>query len=358
MAVAKLSAKLGCSVPPLCVTSAFLKNARRAWRALPVCRASFRCDPLGKVGKNGVFDKEEAINALRNVNDLVRWGVSRFHEVGVYCGHGTDNAIDEALALVLHALHLPFGLPPELLAARLTESERRQAIEVLSRRINERLPNAYLTHEAWFAGLKFYVDERVLVPRSPIAELIASQFSPWVDVARVTRILDLCTGSGCIAIACAYAFPEASVDAVDLSADALCVARRNVDDHGVNEQVRLLESDLFGGLVGERYDLIVSNPPYVDAVDMAMLPPEYRHEPTLGLAAGEDGLDIVVRILQQARHYLSPEGVLIVEVGNSQHALLERYPEVPFTWLGFAQGGEGVFLMNAHELESYGHCFA
>jgi ribosomal protein L3 glutamine methyltransferase len=293
----------------------------------------------------------EAVAQLFTIADFVRWGASRFNEAALSFGHGTTNAIDDALMLVLYALHLKPGLPPEAMQARLTESERRRVVELLSRRVNERLPTPYLTHEAWFAGLDFYVDERVLVPRSPIAELIEKEFDPWLDPAQVHRVLDLCTGGGCIAIACAYAFPEAEVDAVDISGDAVAVAEINVARHHLQARVYPLQSDLFSELLpGVQYELIVSNPPYVDAEDMAALPQEYHHEPQLGLAAGEDGLDVAIQILAQAADYLSDQGCLVVEVGDSGHALVDLFPEVPFVWLEFERGGHGVFLLTRESL--------
>lgn len=295
----------------------------------------------------------EPVQDLRTIPDFVRWGASRFNAAGLDFGHGTDNAVDEALALILHALHLPPGLPPELMRSRLTQSERRAVAELFQRRVEERTPAPYLTRETWFAGMSFYVDERVLVPRSPIAELIENAFSPWIDAAQVHNVLDLCTGSGCIAIACAHAFPHAEVDAVDISPDALAVAQINITRHHMQGQVYTLQSDLFSHLGERRYDLIVSNPPYVDAGDMVALTPEYRHEPALGLAGGEDGLAIVVRILAQAADHLTDHGTLVVEVGNSEQALVERLPMVPFIWLEFERGGHGVFLLHVETLREY-----
>ena len=294
---------------------------------------------------------------LRTVADFVRFGASRFNEAGLCFAHGTDNAVDEALALVLHALHLPVRppLPAELFHGRLTPAERRAVRALLRRRIEERVPAAYLTGEAWFAGLQFEVDRRVLVPRSPLAELIEEGFHPWIDGGRVRRILDLGTGSGCIAVACAHAFPDARVDAVDTSPGALDVARRNVALHDLEGRVRVVESDLFDGLGGEpnrrpgaRYDLVVSNPPYVPDEEMAGLPPEFQAEPAPALAGGPDGLDVAGRIVDEAPRWLAPEGALVVEVGASPvvRAALESRFDLPFVWLDTAQGGEGVFLLH------------
>ncbi len=299
----------------------------------------------------------EAAMQLNSIVDFVRWGASHFNEAKLYFGHGSNNAVDEALFLTLHALHLTPPLAPELHHACLTDAEKEAVLSLFQRRIDERLPVPYLTNEAWFCGLGFYVDERVLVPRSPIAELIEQRFTPWVDAECTENILDLCSGSGCIAIACALAFPWAEVDAADISVEALEVAQINIERHQMQRQVRAIHSDLFNGLSAKGYDLIVSNPPYVDAEDMAALPQEFQKEPELGLAAGDNGLGLVLHILAQASDYLTSHGVLIVEVGNSDEALVERFPEVPFEWLGFERGGHGVFLIQAETLLEHRQLF-
>ncbi len=284
---------------------------------------------------------------LKTLRDCMRWAASRFNEAGLHFGHGFGSALDEAVYLVLHALHLPPDFPEAHFDTRLTAAEREAVHALIRRRIEERKPAAYLTGEAWFCGLPFAVNESVLIPRSPIAELIEAGFRPWLEPERVGRVLDLCTGSGCIGITCAHAFPRAEVDLSDLSPEAVDLAWENIHRHGLEGQVRALESDLFAELRGERYDLIVSNPPYVDAEDMADLPEEFRHEPELGLAAGEDGLDLVLRILAEAPDHLNEGGVLVVEVGNSALALERALPEAPFLWLEFEHGGDGVFLLDA-----------
>jgi ribosomal protein L3 glutamine methyltransferase len=285
---------------------------------------------------------------------MIRQGEVRLAAAGVTFAHGTDNALDESAWLVLHAVGLRPNLPvtdPDLI---LTSQQREAAERLIERRIRERQPAAYLTGRAWFGGLELVVDERVLVPRSPLAEPIMQGFTPWFDPTSVGRVLDLCTGSGCIAVACAYAFPEALIDATDISLDALDVAAINLRRHGLEHRIELLCSDLFAAVNGRRYDLIVSNPPYVDADEMSSLAPEFLHEPALALAAGDDGLDIVRRILGRAACHLTEQGMLVVEVGNSARALEAAFPQLPFNWLEFDQGGGGVFLLTREELISDG----
>ncbi|ENM5872509.1 50S ribosomal protein L3 N(5)-glutamine methyltransferase [Vibrio mimicus] len=292
---------------------------------------------------------EEAVSELHTLQDMIRWTVSRFNAANLFYGQGTDNAWDEAVQLILPTLYLPIDVPPHVLSSRLTSSERLRVVERVIKRINDRTPVAYLTNKAWFCGLEFFVDQRVLVPRSPIGELIQNRFEPWL-IEEPTRIMDLCTGSGCIAIACANAFPEAEVDAIDISVDALNVAEQNIQDHGLEQQVFPIRSDLFRDLPQEQYDLIVTNPPYVDQEDMDSLPSEFRHEPELGLAAGSDGLKLARRILANAPLYLKENGILVCEVGNSMVHMMEQYPHIPFTWLEFENGGHGVFLLTREQL--------
>lgn len=292
--------------------------------------------------------EEDVLDELYTLRDFVRWGASRFTEAGLWFGHGTDNAWDEAVVLVCAALYLPLDSGARALDARVTRNEKLRVLEYLERRVTERVPAPYITGEAWFAGLRFQVDERVLVPRSPFAELIEREFRPWLTAAP-ERILDLCTGSGCIGIACALAFPDAEVDLVDISLAALEVADGNIAAHRVERRVRTLESDLFEEL-DQAYDLIVCNPPYVDADDYADLPDEYRCEPELALAAGVDGLDVVRRVLRDAPDWLEDEGLLFVEVGNSAAALEERFPDIGFTWVELERGGDGIFVFSREEL--------
>lgn len=297
------------------------------------------------------------ISEVKTLRDMIHYGAAIFEEAKLYYGHGTDNALDEAAYLAFFALKETPDYSDEKLDTILCQDEIHVVDALFQQRVTTRQPAVYLTHEGWFAGLPFYVNENVLVPRSPIAELIEDQFQPWVSPEKVTRILDLCTGSGCIAIACALAFPNAEVDAADISKAALEVAKINREKHQLEKRLDLVESDLFNNLQDRRYDLIVSNPPYVDAEDMANLPDEYKHEPELGLTAGDTGLDLVIPMLRDAIHHLNPEGVLIIEVGNSEHALAERFPEVPFMWLSFEYGGEGVFMLDAKDVEKYHDLF-
>lgn len=294
---------------------------------------------------------EQARQELLTLRDLLRFAVSRFNEAGLFFGHGSDNAWDEAAYLLLHTLHLPLDRLEPFLDARLTSGERESALRILERRIIERVPAAYLTNEAWLGERRFYVDERVIVPRSFIAELLDEELAPWVeDPWAVGRVLDLCTGSGCLAILAAHAFPDARVDAVDISSDALAVAARNVADYGLEDRLRLVNADLFAGVAGERYDLIISNPPYVNAESVAALPEEYRREPEIALGSGHDGLDLTRRILAEAAGHLNPGGLLVVEIGHNRDDLEAAYPETPFTWLDTAAGDQYVFLLRREEL--------
>lgn len=294
------------------------------------------------------------LSAGATLEDAIRRTAANFEAAGLHFGHGTDNALDEAHWLVLHALGLPVDQPVADYAVPLDESQLAAVAALAERRIADKRPLAYLINSAWFCGLEFYVDERCLVPRSPVAEPIQYGFSDWLDPDQVGSVLDLCTGGGCIAIACAYAFPQAQVDAVDLSPEALEVAAINIERHQVAGRVRALQGDLWAPVAGRRYQLIVSNPPYVDAADLAGMPDEFHHEPELGLAAGADGLDIAARIIGEARKHLTDDGLLCVEVGNSAAALEARFPELPFLWLEFEGGGTGVFLLTAEELDAAG----
>jgi len=296
-------------------------------------------------------------NPPRTVRDFILWAEQQLESAGLYFGHGTDNALDEAAWLVGGGLKFA----PHELDAHLDEtlnSAQQVAVrDLVRRRITTRQPAAYLLKEGWFAGLRFYVDERVIVPRSLLGEFILEHFEPWVTPAKVHRALDLCTGSGCIAIALAQAFPQARVDATDISDAALAVARINVEQHGLRERVRLIPSDLFAALGGERYDLIVTNPPYVDPAELAELPEEYRHEPELALVSGHDGLDAIVHILAAAPDHLQADGVLVAEVGNSHATLQAAFPDVPFLWLSTSTGDESVFLLTVEQLRQYQSMF-
>lgn len=288
---------------------------------------------------------------LHTLRDWLRYAVSTFSEAKLSFGHGSLSAYDEAAYLLLHTLHLPLDTLDPFLDANLTAQEKATLLELLKRRVEQRVPAAYLTNEAWLGEFKFYVDERVIVPRSFIAELLRERLFPWVaDADNTTSVLDLCTGSGCLAILAAHAFPNALVDAVDLSPDALHVAQRNVADYGLQGRINLIQSDLFGLLSGKQYDIIISNPPYVDAESVSALPAEYLHEPKLALGSGSDGLDATREILKHAAAHLTPHGILIVEIGHNRDALEAAYPDLPFTWLEVSAGDQFVFLLHRNDL--------
>jgi ribosomal protein L3 glutamine methyltransferase len=292
-----------------------------------------------------------ALHDLETVRDWLRYAVTRFGEAGVAYGHGTTNAYDEAAYLLLHALHLPLDRLEPFLDARLTLQERAQVAQRLDQRVEQRVPAAYLTHEAWLGEFRFYVDERVLIPRSFIAELIPDRLAPYVgDPAAVASVLDMCTGSGCLAILAAHAYPAADVDAVDISAGALAVAQRNVADYGLAGRVNLIRSDLFANLPEKHYDLILANPPYVTTLAMESLPPEYLKEPQIALAGGDDGLDAVRVLLAGAPRYLAPHGTLVVEIGSNRLALEAAFGKLPFVWLETALATESVFLLKREDL--------
>lgn len=293
---------------------------------------------------------------LHTIQDYLRWAYSEFNGADIFFGQGLDNAWDEAALLVLSSLNLPLDVPTELYRSRLTFAEKQQIIQLVMQRVEQRVPAAYLVNTSWFCGLPFYVDERVLIPRSPIGELIQNGFADFIQT-EPKRILDLCTGSGCIAIACADRFPQAEVDAVDLSLDALDVAEMNIARHQISHRVVPMQSDLFNDVPQDKYDLIVTNPPYVDQEDIDDMPAEFHHEPMMALAAGFDGLTLVRRILAESADFLTEEGVLICEVGNSMVHLIEQYPQVPFKWIEFKNGGDGVFALTKAELEQWRHLF-
>lgn len=297
--------------------------------------------------------KSPVTEQLHTLRDFIRYAMSEFYRHQVFYGHGTDNAWDEACQLVLAAVNLPWDSNPAVLDGRLTDAEKQQVLSFIEQRAEHRKPLPYITNESWFCELPFYVDERVLIPRSPIAELIENHFAPWLREGPVNRVLDLCTGSGCIGIATAYAFPEAEVDLVDISADAIEVSHTNITKHVLDERVHAVQSDLFTELKGREYELIVSNPPYVDAADLASMPAEYDHEPELALGSGPDGLELTRQILREANDYLTDDGVLIVEVGNSEVHLMQQLPQLPLVWLEFERGGNGVFAISAAELSEY-----
>ncbi|MBA2656962.1 MAG: 50S ribosomal protein L3 N(5)-glutamine methyltransferase [Tatlockia sp.] len=290
---------------------------------------------------------------FETLTDYIRFGVSQASSANLYYGHGTDNAWDDILALILGSLFLPADINEQFFQARLTADEKLKLANQLWSRIVDKVPVPYLIKEAYFCGLTFYVDERVLIPRSPIAELIKQQFSPWINADQVERVLDLCTGSACIAIACSHAFPAALVDAVDISPDALAVAAINCKNYDLEETLTLIESDCWSKVPRVKYDLIVSNPPYVGQAEMLTLPEEYLHEPALALETENNGLAIVEKILANAHDYLSEKGILVVEVGATEELLAETYPELPFIWLDFENGGSGVFLLTRQQLQDY-----
>lgn len=294
---------------------------------------------------------EAARNELNTLRDFLRFAVTRFNAAQLFFGHGSDNAWDEAVYLCLHTLHLPLDRLEPFLDARLLDEEKYRLLKLLHRRIDERLPAAYLTNEAWLGEHRFYVDERVIVPRSFIAELLQEQLAPWIDDPwSVGSVLDLCTGSGCLAILAALAFPEAHIDAVDLSQDALAVAQRNIDDYELQDRINPIRSDLFADIPHQRYDLIISNPPYVNAESVASLPPEYKHEPEMSLGSGEDGLDATRIILRHAKNHLHPGGLLVVEIGHNRDALEIAFPTLPFTWLETSAGDQFVFMLHCEDL--------
>jgi len=299
----------------------------------------------------GINAFSEASGQLKTVRDCLRFAVSRFNEAKLSFGHGSLDAYDEAAYLLLHTLHLPLDRLEPFLDAALTHHEMLEVLNIIEKRVEQRIPAAYLTHQAFLGDFSFYVDERVIVPRSFIAELLRERLSPWVeDAEMVSSVLDMCTGSGCLAILAAHAFPNSLVDAADLSPDALDVARRNVDDYDLSEQVELIETDLFSKLKGRSYDVIISNPPYVDAPSVAELPQEYLHEPKLALGSGDDGLDATRIILKHAAEHLTENGILIVEIGHNRDALEAAFPDLPFTWLEVSAGDQFVFLLHREDL--------
>jgi len=293
----------------------------------------------------------EASAVLSTVRDCLRFAISRFNEAQLFFGHGSHNAYDEAAYLVLHTLHLPLDQLEPFLDARLTPSEVHEVLDIIKKRVEQRIPAAYLTHQAWLGEHAFYVDERVIIPRSFIAELLRERLFPWVaDPDAVGSVLDMCTGSGCLAILAAEAFPNAHIDAADLSPDALDVAQYNVDDYGLKDRIELIKSDMFARLAGRTYDLILSNPPYVNKASVEALPPEYRHEPELALGSGTDGLDATRILLEQAAAHLNPGGLLVVEIGHNRDALEAAFPGLPFNWLDVSAGNEYVFLLHREDL--------
>ncbi|MBS0425302.1 MAG: 50S ribosomal protein L3 N(5)-glutamine methyltransferase [Proteobacteria bacterium] len=295
----------------------------------------------------------QAQSQLHTIRDLLRFAVSQFNKAGLHFGHGSATAYDEAAYLILKTLYLPLDQLDPFLDARVTEIECKQVLEIIERRVKDRIPAAYLTHEAWLGDFSFYVDERVIIPRSFIAESLQTQLSPWIiDPDHITTALDLCTGSGCLAILMAHAFENVHIDAADISPQALAVAQKNVQDYGLQERISLIESDLFSALHGKSYDLIISNPPYVNAESMECLPQEYRHEPENALASGEDGLDATRQILRRAERHLSDDGILVVEIGHNRGTLEQAFPQLPFIWLETSTGDGFVFLLQKDQLQN------
>ncbi len=291
------------------------------------------------------------IDELSTIRDWLRYTVSQFEKCEVFFGHGTDNAYDEAVWLIMRALHLPMDTLDNFIDATITTAERKHLAHLIERRVNERIPTAYLLREAWLKGYKFYVDERVIVPRSFIAELLENSLSPWIEYAEmVESVADICTGSGCLGVLLADAFPNATVDVVDISPDAIDVCNINIKNYQLEDRITAIQSDMFSALSGKTYDLIISNPPYVDAPSMAVLPHEYRNEPQLALGSGEAGLDHTHTLIKEAAKYLNDGGLLVVEIGHNRDALLATYPNLPFTWLEVESGDQFVFLLAKEDL--------
>ncbi|HEY0563734.1 MAG TPA: 50S ribosomal protein L3 N(5)-glutamine methyltransferase [Methylophilus sp.] len=291
---------------------------------------------------------------LSTIRDWLRYAVSQFEQSDIFYGHGTDNSYDEAVWLIMSALHLPHDTLNNFLEAHLTAGERSYLLDLITQRITQHTPTAYLVKEAWLQGFKFYVDERVIVPRSFIAELLADGLQPWIEYPELIHsAADICTGSGCLGVLLANAFPDAEIDVIDISPDAIAVANINIANYGLEEQVHAIQSDMFSALSGKTYDLIISNPPYVDAPSMATLPAEYRNEPQLALGSGLAGLDHTHTLLREAADYLNDDGILVVEIGHNRDALLAAYPELPFTWLDTSSGDQFVFLLTKAQLSEY-----
>jgi ribosomal protein L3 glutamine methyltransferase len=294
---------------------------------------------------------QQEVTHLLTIRDWLRYSVSRFEEAGIFFGHGTDNAYDESVWLIMSALHLPMDTLENFFDARLTPKEAKHLAHLIERRVTDRTPTAYLLREAWLKGFKFYVDERVIVPRSFIAELLENGLHPWIEYQEmVESAADICTGSGCLGVLLAHTFPNAAIDVVDISPDAIAVANINIKNYGLEEQVTAIASDMFNGLADKTYDLIISNPPYVDASAMAMLPQEYRNEPQIALGSGNDGLDHTHTLIRDAGKHLNDGGLLIVEIGHNRDALLFAYPDLPFTWLEVDSGNEFVFMLTKEQL--------